>query len=313
MKSGKLFELLIEKMLSNAGFLKVEGDDLYIFNGPAGLMINGLGQAHNADVLMSPPAQTPFYFPSRILIECKDYKKPANLNVLRSALGLREDINAFEIIDAEVLKSRRISNRSWSVYNYQRYHYQVGVASFKGFTIAAQEFAMAHRIPLITFDKMPFWNLLSNMLDELNADNFNMLDEGFDRQFIRACDNIAEKISVAMLDDGQMLFLYNLSNRPTEFSEDFYDLYWQQKNSYWILKCGSVEYAFQLPRKIQEEWLKNSNSYNTLRYNALSCKEHYLSHLVVYYLEGGLAKIKILSISKERLQEAYGRFRMDNF
>ena len=61
-------------------------------------MIQGLGEAHNADVLLEPPVQTPFFSRTRLLIECKDYRQKVGLNTIRSALGLREDINHFEIL-----------------------------------------------------------------------------------------------------------------------------------------------------------------------------------------------------------------------
>lgn len=38
----------------------MKSDGLYIFDGAPGQMIQGLGEAHNADVLLEPPAQTPF-------------------------------------------------------------------------------------------------------------------------------------------------------------------------------------------------------------------------------------------------------------
>lgn len=85
MTKGKAFEILVKRFLMNVGFTEIVSDGLYIFDGTAGQMIQGLGEAHNADVLLQPPVQIPFYVPSRILIECKDYKKAVGLNILRSA------------------------------------------------------------------------------------------------------------------------------------------------------------------------------------------------------------------------------------
>ena len=111
MTKGKAFEILVKRFLMNVGFTEIVSDGLYIFDGTAGQMIQGLGEAHNADVLLQPPVQIPFYVPSRILIECKDYKKAVGLNILRSALGLREDINNFEVVDFDVMRRRRANNR----------------------------------------------------------------------------------------------------------------------------------------------------------------------------------------------------------
>lgn len=107
MKAGHAFELFVKRILLNIGFSGVASDDLYVFDGAAGQMIQGLGEAHNADVLLEPPVQTPFYWPTRLLIECKDYKKKVGLDILRSALGLREDINHFRILEKDELKARR--------------------------------------------------------------------------------------------------------------------------------------------------------------------------------------------------------------
>lgn len=311
---GKLFEELIRNILLRIGFSQIKSDGLYIFDGAPGQMIQGIGQAHNADVLLMPPAQTPFYFPSRLLIECKNYERSIGLNVVRSALGLREDINSFEFVDLNVLQARRNHRRKAGIYNYQRYYYQVAVAAFHDFSTAAQEFALAHRIPLISFEKLPFWNTLIPQIDEfcnscrferditriLHLDTYYLLQKRF--------DEIAERMAIAMLDDGQILFLYSL-DEYVEFDENYYTLYWNNNHEYWLLQCGERRYAFQLPKKIREEWLKTSIDDLAKRENALNCKQEYLSHIVVYYNQNGLSKIKMLSIDKEQLRAAYNRLK----
>lgn len=73
MKLGKAFEILVNRILINVGFSEVVSDGVYIFDGAPGQMIQGLGEAHNADVLLEPPVQTPFYSRTRLLIE---YSRP---------------------------------------------------------------------------------------------------------------------------------------------------------------------------------------------------------------------------------------------
>ena len=162
MRPGKALELLMKNILLHIGFSEVRSDNRYIFDGTAGQMIQGLGDAHNADVLLEPPVQTPFYTPTRLLIECKDYIHPVSLNVLRSALGLREDINHFEIVDEAELRVRQRNRRAGIIHSHQRYLYQVAVASASGFSVPAQNFALSHRIPLIEVNKMPFWEEFYN-------------------------------------------------------------------------------------------------------------------------------------------------------
>ena len=103
MKPGKAFEIFVKRLLVCVGFSEVRSDGLYIFDAAPGQMIQGLGEAHNADVLLEPPVQTPFCSLSRLLIECKDYKSRVGLNTLRSVLGLKEDINHFDIVDLNEL------------------------------------------------------------------------------------------------------------------------------------------------------------------------------------------------------------------
>ena len=74
MKAGKAFELFVKHLLINIGFSEVASDGIYVFDGAPGQMLQGLGEAHNADVLLDPPVQTPLYSPTRLLIECKDYQ-----------------------------------------------------------------------------------------------------------------------------------------------------------------------------------------------------------------------------------------------
>lgn len=66
MDKGKCFEKLIKHILINVDFLEVMSDGLYVYNGTAGQMLQGVGESHNADVLLQSPVQIPFYTPSRL-------------------------------------------------------------------------------------------------------------------------------------------------------------------------------------------------------------------------------------------------------
>lgn len=55
MGPGKAFELFVKRILIHIGFSEVVSDGLYIYDGAPGQMIQGLGEAHNADVLLEPP------------------------------------------------------------------------------------------------------------------------------------------------------------------------------------------------------------------------------------------------------------------
>jgi len=149
---GKLFEYFVQQLLIGRGFLPVKEEQPLVYRGTAGLMVQGSGQPHNADVLLRPLFQTPFYYPTRLLVECKCFDSPIGLPVIRNALGLREDINHFEIVTDEMLKNRQYPRRRGLKYDTRRrYLYQVAVASLDGFKDTAVAFAQAHRIPLLSF------------------------------------------------------------------------------------------------------------------------------------------------------------------
>lgn len=44
MKAGKAFEIFVKRILMNVGFLEVQSDDLFVFDGNAGQMVQGLGE-----------------------------------------------------------------------------------------------------------------------------------------------------------------------------------------------------------------------------------------------------------------------------
>ena len=118
MKAGKAFELFVKHLLINIGFSEVASDGIYVFDGAPGQMLQGLGEAHNADVLLDPPVQTPFYSPTRLLIECKDYQTRIGINTVRSVLGLREDVNHFDIVDRNELRFHGSSTKVRSNLSY---------------------------------------------------------------------------------------------------------------------------------------------------------------------------------------------------
>jgi len=305
-KPGKAFELLVRNILLYVGFSPVKSDGLYIFDGSPGQMIQGLGDAHNADVLLEPPVQTPFYASTRLLIECKDYNSRVGLGIIRSGLGLREDINHFDIVDRAELESRRHNRRSGIVHNYQRHLYQVAFASMSGFTIPAQNFAATHRIPLIEFNKMPFWedfriatNAAIDRAERFMEPNLNLEN---DQELFCVIRNIAERFAVAITNDGQLIFLYRIRGDRNHF-DDLYSLHWNSPNEPWELYSGETTYQFQLPDNILKFWLENSATDLDRKVNAVNCKIEFMSNMVIYYSEHGCPRIKMVSIDRYQLQE----------
>ncbi len=307
MKAGKAFEILVRQILLCAGFSQVSADGMYIFNDSAvGLMIQGYAEAHNADVLLEPPVQTPFYSRTRLLIECKDYTaRKVGLNTIRSALGLREDINHFNIVDSKELTARRKKKRDGLTYNFDRYTYQVAVASMSGFSVPGQNFAAAYRIPLIEFDKMPFWVDFYEKLGISPEDTLSDIDISADN-IIEVANQIGSRMAIAITNSGQMLFLYRVNGDHTQFDNN-YSLHWRYVGSPWILRSANQEYLFQLPKSIMQDWLANTSTELERKRSAIDRKEQSLAHMVVYYRKHGKPAIKMISINQDFLEEARSR------
>jgi hypothetical protein len=310
MKTGKAFEILVKRILISIGFSQVKSDGLYIFDGAPGQMIQGLGEVHNADVLLEPPVQTPFYSRTRLLVECKDYSKKVGLNIVRSVLGLREDINHFDIVDTNELTARRSQRRRGMVYNYERFYYQVAIAALKGYTVPAQKFAATYRIPLLEFDRMPFWNEFLNLIGNgtnHQSDDGNYIEDSRDieveKSVIDLVDKVGYRMAVAITNSGQMLFLYLIEGEKIKFSNN-YSLHWSEPNLPWELQTEKHKYLFQLPEGILKLWLENATNEIEMKKEAINCKVNFLSNMIVYYTENGHPTIKMISIDKYGLERA---------
>jgi hypothetical protein len=166
---GALLEYIVRNLLKNCGFTNVNADGLFSFERSGLFFINGKGAAHDADVIMNPPIQMPFAYPTQLIFECKAYGNKANLPIVRNALGLRNDINDFEIVTRSTLDKRKNNRRAgYAIDSRKRFLYQVGVASVNDFSKPATEFASNNKIPLLSLD----W-----FLDPHTIRNFNNISQ----------------------------------------------------------------------------------------------------------------------------------------
>lgn len=253
----KLFEKYVRNVLTRCGFSQVRPDKLVVYNGSAGRMINGIGGAHNADVLVEPPFQIPFTFPSRILIECKFHAPPnkkIGLPIMRNLLGLRQDVNILEIVDRAMLKKRK---RSRSVplnkNNFARYQYQVALATTSRVTIPAQEFALSHRIPIFIFGQSKRHAWLKEMLNYENMPQ-------------RKTKPKSEWPLLAVAEEGVMFFLFNESNTTFIPEKTEYEgrIHWSKDEHEWIIEIDEdkkrVTFYFEIPDRIFSSWAKHDFS-----------------------------------------------------
>lgn len=163
---GALLEYIVRNLLANCGFTNIRPDNLISFERNGLFFINGKGAAHDADIIMNPPIQMPFAYPTQLLFECKAYEKVANLPVVRNALGLRNDLNDFEIVTRDSLLKRQNNRRgAYAIDNRTRYLYQVGVASVNDFSKPAVEFASNNKIPLLSLS----WFLSNAVISDING------------------------------------------------------------------------------------------------------------------------------------------------
>ena len=320
---GKLFEFFVTRILISCGFQPVIPDGLLVYKGSPGLMVQGLGQSHNADVLLSPPVQTPFYFPTRLLVECKCYNKPIGLPIIRNALGLREDVNHFDIVTEKILKNRQNNRKNDKYYKLNRYVYQVAVASIEGFASTAIPFALAHRIPLISFSYSALFADIRKMIDTLDeigqsdptfteyvlsflkkhidcpSNNFYYRSEkpsladdfvnGCMIEFLEEVDRFQKKATIGLLEDGTILFLVEEDEKNTKdvlpSNQKWYD---DGYSLYWNYPDTSNWVLRNKNRMYLFELPKEirdewMSSTCEQRKEALKIKQHYFSNIILFH------------------------------
>lgn len=332
---GKLFEYFVYRLLVSCGFKPVTPDNLLVYKGGPGLMVQGAGQPHNADVLLSPPIQTPFYYPTRLLVECKCYNDSIGLPQIRNALGLRDDINNFEIVTEDILKNRK-SNRSSKpkFYDMKRYVYQVAVASIDGYKSTAYPFAKAHRIPLISFAQSAIFadvrqaiselddiaktndelgrQISSHISDAMLHPEQRVRVDRFDcnawRTYIEEVERIAHQITIGLLEDGTIIFLLYGGQEHAriyngEMQDDGCTIHWYSENdSTWVLNDHGTVYYFELPKELYDDW---EHSVGKQRKDALRIKREYFSKIVLFHrTEGETEEITILHLSERFMRRA---------
>lgn len=240
---GTLLEYIVRNLLTNCGFTSVKPDGHYIYqqNGTGLFFINGKGAAHDADVLMEPPIQMPFSYPSRLMFECKSYDRKIGLDVIRNGLGLRYDVNEFEIVTDETIQRRKNNRReTYAISSRKRYHYQVGIASVEEFSRPAFEFAANNKIPLLSMRwflnnstcdlfhrindtylhamSVETKDLLYKFLKDKNPDSKTsssydvlfeyLLTDNLSGQILRDFWEVINNCVVGLLETGDLLFLF---------------------------------------------------------------------------------------------------------
>lgn len=237
---GALLEYTIRLILTNCGFTNVKADGIYTYENGGLFYINGKGAAHDADILVQPPIQMPFTYPTRLVFECKAYQNTISLAIVRNALGLRNDINDFEIVDKESLEKRKNNKRAdYAIEKRNRFVFQVGVASINDYSKSAYEFAANNKIPLfslswfldkkliskynsiddeyiMTQDELKIKNLYKFLKDrkgDINSPEYNLAQEFLNTDnvigdIVSFTNSLISLVFVGVLETGDLVFLY---------------------------------------------------------------------------------------------------------
>ncbi|RKD99848.1 PDDEXK family nuclease [Marinifilum flexuosum] len=252
---GALLEYIIRNLLKNCGFSNVIADDVYSFERGGLFYINGKGAAHDADIIMNPPIQMPFSYPTQLIFECKAYGATVGLPIVRNALGLRNDINDFEIVTEDSLLGRQNNRRAdYAIEIRNRYLFQVGVATINEFSKPAIEFATNNKIPLLSLSWFLGPNTIRhfNDIDQALIDSFieddikniydffkdrtgRLQDEKYHRAhlflnsgniigaIVTSADTAIRYSYVGLLETGDMVFLFKSNSTQNNILSDLGD------------------------------------------------------------------------------------------
>jgi hypothetical protein len=172
---GAIFEELVLHLLKLVGYspLKVGDDDTY--GGHSGLEIEGRGERHQIDAAALLDHSPAFMYPLRLLVEAKCYAehRRIGIDVVRNAVGVLKDIseNYFNV------KSPSSAGSTVDIKT-QRYNYQSAIFSTSGYSRGATQYAVAHQIFLIQYERVALFKPAVEGLRDLAEKHFDPKKRG---------------------------------------------------------------------------------------------------------------------------------------
>lgn len=157
---GYLLEEALAYLIKNTGYTLLvdeSQDTRELQKRGNGLVVIGRGGEHQVDVLGQLSWIPTFTFPIRLFIEAKFRTTKTGIGVVRSAVGIIEDLN------------QNFSPMRETGILIKRYNYNYALFSTSGFSKDAIKMAIAHRISLIDLSGPEFADL-RNMIEQA-ADN----------------------------------------------------------------------------------------------------------------------------------------------
>lgn len=184
---GYLLEEALAYLIRNTGYkllVDEKQDNRELKNGANGLLVQGRGSLHQADVLGELSWVPAFTYPIRLFVEAKFRGKKTGITTVRNAIGVLNDINQ-NLISAN--NNRLI----------KRYSYNYALFSTSGFTKYAIDLAVAHGISLIDLSDCGLDLLLESISTTANTltnvINENRLDQLSNRKIYTEIRNFIRK------------------------------------------------------------------------------------------------------------------------
>lgn len=341
---GALLEFIVRNLLTNCGFTNVKSDGLYSFESGGLFFVNGKGAAHDADIIMNPPIQMPFHYPTQLIFECKAYGKKVGMPIVRAALGLRIDLNDFEIVTEDSLKKRKNNRRNhYATETRNRFLYQVGVASINEFSKPAIEFGTNNKIPLLSLswffgqaELEDINNLSQTILDSYDEDDLKNVYSYFKdregdidkpkydgaRKLLYDSDNELSKIIgfsnlviehsyIGLLETGDMVFLFAESrNNVLNENYDFFSFkakiyYLRDKPNQWKLLVTDHRRSSEFHFFLPKKLFNYWEQFDLNKKTALDMKEQFLSKIFVFNkARNPTMPFSIINVDKQWLESA---------
>lgn len=334
---GTLLEYIVRQLLQNCGFNSVKPDGHYIYqqNGTGLFYINGKGAAHDADVLMEPPIQLPFSYPSRLLFECKAYSNNVGLHVVRNALGLRYDINEFEIVTDNSIQQRKNNRRAnYAISDRKRYNYQVGVASVEPFSASAFEFAANNKIPLLSMRwflpsrvcdlfhsiTLPYLNsipieirnrLYAFLKDKRKDSTYNyegMRDfiqrDSIIGEIIRNFESVLDRSFIGLIETGDLIFLFaendnnNILSQQAIFEGVRAQIHYsRQQPNVWILDLIDGNRNSEFKFFVPDRIMKMWKEFSLDKTVAINLKEQFFSRIFIFTRQQDNRRLPFIAVN----------------
>ncbi|WP_114972237.1 hypothetical protein [Rhodoferax ferrireducens] len=167
---GAILEELVLHLLKLVGYSPLIVGDEGTQGGHSGLELEGRGEWHQIDAAALLDHSPAFMYPLRLLVEAKCYAehRRIGIDVVRNAVGVLKDIseNYFNVKSLSAVGSTLHIKT-------QRYNYQSAIFSTSGYSRGATQYAVAHQIFLIQYERVALFKPAVEGLRDLTEEHFD--------------------------------------------------------------------------------------------------------------------------------------------